>query len=81
MVLGNLAENIWKYGINDIGIPYLLFIFIGYTFFGVILWTMVGVNDDNSKLGAVDNSASVRPLKVMGYTDAWFNYRPRIAKK
>jgi len=47
MVLGNLYEQIWKYWLDDIGVPYLLLSFVGYAFMGIVLWCMTGVNDND----------------------------------
>ena len=38
MVILALAENLWRFEINDIGLGYLLFRIIGYLFLGSILW-------------------------------------------
>ena len=55
VILFALAENIWRYRINDIGIGGLTFTVLGYLFLSWILWfwTNSGCNKSDDKTNEV----------------------------
>ena len=53
LILLGYAESFWKFNINDIGLGFLVFRFIGYTFLGFILLNFTSkkggtLEEDNS---------------------------------
>ena len=48
-VLGKLVEISWKYGMNEIGMPLLVFMVIAYCFYGAFFWLIHEINTDGIK--------------------------------